>query len=438
MKLLVRSSFTLLAVFCLAIGISSQSFAQVVEVEPNDPCVEAQDIGPIDVTGTFSVQGSLDTPPDEPDVDFFRFSATPGAQLIADHEGEATGKGTLPDPLLGLFDSDCNLLTDDDDSGVGLNSRLRFDVPPDGVFVLAATSFADFGFTGAGGSSGTYELTISPPPPSIGSIAGRIVDALTGEPLPGNESPFAFAQLFRCDGDDCFEFVDSQGADGEGRFRFDRDSNDQPLPVGTYQLRAFADEFEQVETDPIEVGEGEDLDVGDILLQPPPIAISDIQPCDDLSPQGDTCQYSVRVTNNTNARLTGIAWSPVDGFGLPSSLTFTLFEASTRGGSRLAVRERLAVRPFGQQTLQFRFDVPPSVLGATFCTRVFVGLDPSPLVTPVKESFLFCITGGTTDFELMSESESQKIFESLGGNSRSLQDMVPTGNDNSQVPGSKG
>jgi hypothetical protein len=59
-------------------------------------------------------------------------------------------------------------------------------------------------------------------------------------------------------------------------------------------------------------------------------------------------------------------------------------------------------------------------------------------VTPVKESFLFCITGGTTDFELMSESESQKIFESLGGNSRSLQDMVPTGSDNSQVPGSKG
>jgi hypothetical protein len=78
MRRLVQSSLVLLAISLVMIGFSSQAFAQAVEVEPNDPCTEAQDIGPIDVTGTFSVQGSLDTPPDEPDVDFFRFSATPG------------------------------------------------------------------------------------------------------------------------------------------------------------------------------------------------------------------------------------------------------------------------------------------------------------------------------------------------------------------------
>ena len=72
MKRRLRRSFTLLAVSCLLIGFSSQAFAQAVEEEPNDPCVEAQDIGPIDVTSAFSVQGSLDTPPEEPDVDFFR------------------------------------------------------------------------------------------------------------------------------------------------------------------------------------------------------------------------------------------------------------------------------------------------------------------------------------------------------------------------------
>jgi hypothetical protein len=130
------------------------------------------------------------------------------------------------------------LLASNDDAGVGVNSRLLFDVPADGVFVLAATSFPDFDFTGQGDFSGTYQLTISPPPPFLASISGRIVDARTGEPLPGDESPFAFADLLRCVGDIC-EVVNSQSADGEGRFRFERDFDGQPLPVGTYQVVAF-------------------------------------------------------------------------------------------------------------------------------------------------------------------------------------------------------
>jgi hypothetical protein len=424
MKRCVRASFMLLAMSCLLISFSSPIFAQAVEVEPNDPCVEAQDIGPIDVTGAFSVQGSLDTPPDEPDVDFFRFSATPGAQVVANDEGQDTGAGTLPDPVLGLFDTDCNLLVTDDDSGVGLNSRLRFDVPPDGVFVLAATSFPDFGFSGDGAVSGTYLLTISPPPPSIGSISGRIVDALTDEPLPGNEPPFASAELLRCEDDVC-SVVTSQSADGDGRFRFDLDFDGQPLPVGTYQVRAFANEYEQAETDPSEVGEGEDVDIGDIPLEPPQISVSNIQPCEDLLPQGDICRYSIQVRNNTRAPVRGLAWSIVDGSGLLSSLTFTQFEASTRGGSRQAVRERLAVGPLDEATLEFQFDVPPFVIGAQFCTRVFFGVDPSPLVTTVRESFLFCIIGSATGFELMSESDSQKIFQSLSGRSRNSPEKRP-------------
>jgi hypothetical protein len=404
----------LLAISLVMIGFSSQAFAQAVEVEPNDPCVIAQDVGQIDVTAAFSLQGSLDIP----DVDFFRFSATPGAQVTANLEGEATGAGTLPNPLLGLFDTDCNLLTSNHDSGFGLNSRLLFDVPADGVFVLAATEADDFDFTGNGFQSGTYQLTFSPPPPSIGSISGRIVDARTGEPLPGNEPPFALADLFRCEGDDCFEFVNSQSADGEGRFRFERDFEGQPLDVGIYEVRAFAEEYEQAETDPFEVGEGEDVDIGDVPLEPPGITVSDIQPCDDLLPQGDTCRYSFQLNNNTNAPVGGIAWSIVDGSGLGSSLDFTLFEASTRGGSPQAVRARFALESLGEATLEFQFDVPPFVVGAQFCTRVFVGVDPSPLVTTVRERFLFCIFGGSTGFEVMSESESQKVFQSLSGRSR--------------------
>jgi hypothetical protein len=166
------------------------------------------------------------------------------------------------------------------------------------------------------------------------------------------------------------------------------------------------------------VGEGEDVDVGDIPLTPPPFFISDIQPCGELLPQGGICNYSARLFNTTSAPLTGLAWSPVDGLSLGSSLDFTLFEASTRLGSRVAARERVSVEAFGDQILQFQFTVPSFVAnGATFCARAFLGLDPDPLVNTFDERPLFCITKGATAFEVMSEIQSNKIMRSLSGRS---------------------
>jgi hypothetical protein len=425
MKRLVRSSARLLAICCLAIGLSSQAFAQAVEAEPNDACTDAQDLGEVEVTGAVAVEGSLDSPPDEPDVDFFRLSATPGTRLVADHEGEDTGAGTLPDPFLGLFDGGCNLLASNDDAAGGFDSRLAFDVPADGVFILAATSFGDDQFTGDGNSGGTYRLTTALAPPSIGAISGRIVNASAGEPLTGNEPPFAFAELYRCEGEDCFEFVNSQSTDGEGRFRFDLDSNGEPLTVGTYEIRAAADEFEQAGPEPFEVGEGEAVDVGEIALDRPPIWFSDIRTCDDLAPDGDTCRYSVRVTNNTDARVRGLAWSIIDGSGLDSGLTVTTFEASTRAGSGRAVRERFVLEPLDETRLRFQFKVPPVAIGATFCARVAVGIDPDPLVTTVREAFLFCLSGTDAGLEAMSQAASRKIFQSLSGKSRHAPALRP-------------
>jgi hypothetical protein len=117
MQRFAQTGVKVLALLCLAGGFSSQALAQATDTEPNDTCPTAQVIGEIDGTIPFIVSGSLDTPPDEPDVDFYRFEAPPGAQLIADHEGSETGKGTLIDSFLGLFDSDCNLLKSNDDSG---------------------------------------------------------------------------------------------------------------------------------------------------------------------------------------------------------------------------------------------------------------------------------------------------------------------------------
>jgi hypothetical protein len=194
----------------VALAASPRSaFAQGSEVEPNNTCPAAQNFGA--VTLPFTVEGSIEP---LPDVDFFRFTGTPGTGVLVDLEGAATGKGTLPDPFLGLFDSNCNLLVADD------FAQLRFVIPPDGVFILAATSCCDGGFTGDGGSSGSYELTITPLL-LAGSISGRIVDAASGNPLRGDAIPFANVELQRCH-NDCVvvEVVNNQATDTQGHFLF--------------------------------------------------------------------------------------------------------------------------------------------------------------------------------------------------------------------------
>ena len=402
-----------LTVSCLAC-LSSQALAQAIDIEPNDSCVAAQDVGAVDGDDLLIVTGSLDTPPEEPDVDFFRLQAPPGVTLVAELDGEATGQGTLPDPFLGAFDADCDLIDINDDAGT-LNSRLLIVVPDDGVIILAASSFPDDEFTGAGDTSGSYELSISQAPPPIGSIAGRVVDATSGLPLSGRSAPFAFVALLRCDAEECLELVAEEAAGRGGRFRFERDLADRPLLAETYQVIAVADEFEETATEPFDVAEDEDVDLGDIALEPRSIAFSDIQPCGDTLPQGGRCRYSVTVNNNTDTAFEGLAWSVVDGFEIPSSLSFTRFEASAVRGALQAVRVPVSLEPFGSQTLGFRFDLPASAAGAEFCTEIYLGTRPVPLVNTVRQAFLFCLAGTDSGAQVMSASAGRKTAKSLGG-----------------------
>jgi len=84
--------------------------------------------------------------------------------LLANLEGEDTDQGTLPDPLLGLFDSDCSLVAFNDDVQPSFNSRLLSEVPADGIVILAASAFNDFNFLGKGVVSGSYGLSVAPAP----------------------------------------------------------------------------------------------------------------------------------------------------------------------------------------------------------------------------------------------------------------------------------
>jgi hypothetical protein len=248
----------------LALGFVFSASAMAQETEPNNPCNIAQDFGrpPLPT----SVFGELTSTPEAPDVDFFRFSFAAGQTLQVDLQGSSTGQGTLTDPYLGLFDSSCNLVAVDDDSGGSLNSRLVFEVPVDEVVTLGVTNCCDGAF--AGGGQGSYLLTVSTLA-AIDTITGRLVNADTGAGLPGFESPFASAQLFRCDPvSGCFEFVGFQQADGDGRFSFTTDQLGNPIAAGTYQVIASANGYETFTSGQFDVAEGEFLDLGDLPLTP--------------------------------------------------------------------------------------------------------------------------------------------------------------------------
>ncbi len=378
------------------------------DTEPNNPCASAQNLGAVSLP--FVQEGELDSDPDPelqaPDVDFFRLQGTPGTIIRVDLEGVPTGAGTLFDPFLGFFDSGCNKVSINDDGGVGRNSRLIITVPDDGVFILAVTDCngfvectdVDFML----GNIGSYRLTISEAQ-FIGSITGRLVDALDGTPLRGDTEPFASAALLECEEQFGCSFVSSVGADGEGRINFVRDFSGNPLLAGTYEVFAFTDQYQFGESGPFHVSKDEHRDIGDLGLQPNPIQFSDVVPCADIPPAGGRCRYSVTLRNRTDRLKKGLAWSLVDAFGIGSFTDFTQFQANHTHPLNLKSGE--------SRIVDFDFKVPGSVADfAGICAVARVGADPvEPSFQVIGDRFLFCIQKQPSgELSVMPEKEARK------------------------------
>jgi hypothetical protein len=368
------------------------ALAQFTEVEPNQPCSAAQVIGspgPLPAT----VAGSVG--PVQPDVDFFRFTGGPGTRLRADLQGSSSGMGTLSDPYLGLFDSACNLLAISDDF-LGLDSRLDFVVPADGVYILAASSCCDPEFTGGGGSTGSYTLRISAPPLPIGGIRGSIVDAVTGAPLVGDSPPFARANLFRCSGGFCDQIVASTSTGGDGGFLFETDFGGTPLEPGSFRVDAAAERYTGTSTAEFEVAAGEIADLGALPLQPPPVTIGNVQPCDSLPSEGGRCRYGFTVTNNTAAPLSIRAWSIVNASGVGSPLGGSVFPANLP-------RRVDAIEPQASVPVAFVFPVPADVTdGAFFCADAWISTDARSYLDTAEYAFLFCVSKVGGEFRIDS------------------------------------
>ena len=107
--------------------------------------------------GTHGEQGSFDLfirySAGAYDVDFFEF-----ANLPVNEPFRAEVVNADFDSILGFLDSSGSNISDDDDSGDGLLSRLFENVPGDGRVILAVSGFSDFGFSGNHDETGPYEL----------------------------------------------------------------------------------------------------------------------------------------------------------------------------------------------------------------------------------------------------------------------------------------
>src|SRR4030095_4729434 len=97
-------------------------------------------------------------------------------------------------------------------------------------------------------------------------IRGRVLHSENGDPFPG-----VSVTLYRCNDQDCSEFVSSLYTDEAGQFFFDSSViwNGTPLSAGTYLVGIFANLYETQRIS-VTISDGENRDLGDILMQPSP------------------------------------------------------------------------------------------------------------------------------------------------------------------------
>jgi len=398
----------------LALASFPASAAQYEEAEPNNSCATAQFIGtppdwPAAITGELVPTGA--EPPG--DVDFFMLQAPAGTRLRALLNGDTNSPSPLNDPYLGLFDSACNLLAQNDDF-VGLNSRLDFEVPGDGMFILAATGCCDGNFDGNHGQLGSYRLNVLVPPEPVQAITGRLIDAITNVPLPGNAPPYSFVELARCVLDNCNYLGANAVPDENGVFTFEVNFLGLPLDPGQYIVRASAGDYASVEYGPFAAASGELVDLGDIAMSPPPYVIENVIPCADIPATGGRCNYTVDVRNNTDETVRGLGWSIVNTYGGTSPLGYSVFPAdSTR---------QVQLRRLSTRTMRFSFDVPSDVApGTIMCADAWFADRATEYFGTLRNQSLFCVFKQSDGFSVIDQKTAAGILgiEKVG-NGRAL------------------
>lgn len=261
MKLLASLRCGSLLAALLAVPVLSS--AQATDTEPNNSCPGAQPVGA--PAQPFVIDGVVSGAPGSPDIDFFRFGGAPGTAVQLELRGENSGAGTLTLPLLGVFDETCSFISVVDPFS-GVDPRAVFRVPMSGQYTAAVTAYPDFGFTGVE-TTGSYQLVLSRPE-VVESIGGRLVNALTGQPVTGDFPNFGAAYLLFCTDALGCNFINGRTVESDGTFLFDSRGDGQPLIAGRYQVYAVANGFAEFYSGIFDAADGEVVNLGDLPLEP--------------------------------------------------------------------------------------------------------------------------------------------------------------------------
>lgn len=114
------------------------------------------------------------------------------------------------------------------------------------------------------GESGLVQFRLS----DVLAIFGRVIDAVTGAPLPGHEWPFVWVTMHRVCGEGCLQEIGSVPTDAEGLFWF-QDYGMWGIEPGAYVFQVSATSYTTAEFGPFEFIGGS-LNVGDLALTPIP------------------------------------------------------------------------------------------------------------------------------------------------------------------------
>jgi hypothetical protein len=256
---------------------------------------------------------------------------------------------------------------------------------------IAADAFVDLG---------DVALTLLP---SVRSISGRLIDSVTGGPVPGTSDPFAYVTFYRCAAFGCNYFVGSVAVDTTGRFQIRSVDLMSPLLAGDYVLTAAAEQYVSLQGITFSATLNQDVDLGDIKIQPYPVRFSDTQGCQNIPASGGICRYSVRVTNGMTTTLNAASWSVI---------TASLYTGQQYTGGNSTFQPEpartLRLRSAKSEVLQFSFRVPAGALnGTTICATAYVSADRTTrLFNTIGQRQLFCIVKTAAGpFQRMSERE---------------------------------
>ncbi|NJN18919.1 MAG: carboxypeptidase regulatory-like domain-containing protein [Oscillochloris sp.] len=250
-------------------------------------------------------------------------------------------------------------------------------------------------------------LAITPIPLGT-SITGRVVDAISGEPLSGLNPPYANVFLNRCDEFGCANFAGTAFVGDDGVFVFTRESVYDGLRVGTYVLNIYAEGYQFGLSEPFEVTEDAEIQLGDVALVPNPIRFSAWQGCPNIPSRGGDCAYQLDVTSGKRQTTTFEVWSVVNTYN---------FSTSIGSAFQPEAAERLRLRPGQTKTVEYELRVPRAVSnGTSFCATVYVAEQGRGFYfQPIAQTSVFCAVKEDFGFRLLSDDEARTMMQRIHG-----------------------